>query len=94
VSDEKLKEAAETYQAADYQSPYAELANDLYRERVIRARSASVESKILAGQRLFDAACEITLAGIRHDFPEYSDEECHRVLRERLAMRRKHEAQQ
>lgn len=93
MSESELNEAAEIYRTADSHSPYAKIAEDIYRERILRARAASPENKILAGQRLFDAACEITLIGIRHEFPAYSEEQCREVLRDRLAMRRKQEAQ-
>jgi len=73
------------------QAPYASLAGELYRERVARARRASPAEKLLAGQRLFEAACEITLAGIRHQFPAESEERHRQILRERLALRRRME---
>lgn len=69
-------------------APYA----DLYCERVLRARQMSGEAKALAGQRLFEAACEITLLGIRDQNPHLTDAECRRLLRERLAWRRRQEA--
>ena len=88
---DSLNEPAASYEVEPKTNEFAPLIDELYRERVLRARSASPESKILAGQRLFEAACEITLLGIRHDFPEYTEEQCRKVLRDRLAMRRKHE---
>ena len=93
MSDDALKETAVPYRAGEYQSPYAVLADELFRERVLRARAMRPEDKILAGQRLFEAACEITLLGIRHDFPDRTAEQCRQILRERLAWRRKREAQ-
>lgn len=94
MNAQELKEAAVAYGEAEYQSPYAALADELYRERVLRARNASPESKILAGQRLFESACEITLLGIRHDFPGLTEDQCRVILRERLVLRRKLEAQE
>ena len=89
--EDALNETVAPYQTGDAQSPYASLAAELYRERVIRARQMPVEEKILAGQRLFEAACKITLLGIRNQHPGASDEECRKILRERLAKRRRRE---
>ena len=67
------------------------LAADIYRERVIEARTMSPEEKLLAGEELFEYACSITLAGIRHQFPSASEEECLNILEERLDMRERME---
>ena len=48
------------------------LIDELYREEVLEARRIPPAEKALAGQQLFEAACRITLAGIRHQFPEAS----------------------
>ena len=94
MSDDVLNDVAVPYRTeAEYQSPYAELADELFRERVLRARRALPENKILAGQRLFEAACEITLLGIQREFPELTEEGRHQILRQRLALRRKLEEQ-
>ena len=74
------------------QSGYADpqirrLAEELYRERVAEARQMLPEEKLLAGEELFEYACSITLAGIRDQFPGLSDEECRRILEERLDLR-------
>jgi len=53
----------------------------------------SAEDKILAGQQLFESACEITLAGIRNQNPGLSEEQCLHGLRRRLEWQRKTEAQ-
>jgi hypothetical protein len=45
--------------------PTQELIDELYRERVLRARSMSLEEKMLEGPRLFEMACRITMEGIR-----------------------------
>jgi hypothetical protein len=66
-----------------------ELADALYREEVERARRMSPEEKFWAGPRLFDMACEVTKAGIRHQHPEASEDEVRRILRERLALAEK-----
>ena len=91
MSDDSLKETAAQYRAGKSQSPYGTLADEIYRGRVIRARNAAAEEKILAGQRLFEAACEITLAGIRDQNPGITEAQCRQILRDRLAWRRRRE---
>lgn len=65
------------------------LIDELYREELLEARRMAPEEKILAGQRLFEAACRITLAGIRNQFPDASDERCRQILKERLELQRR-----
>ena len=91
MSDDALEETAAPYRTSQDQSPYAALADEIYRERVIRARRTPPEVKILAGQRLFGSACGITLAGIRVQNPGLSEDQCRKILRERLAWRRRRE---
>lgn len=87
----ELREAAATYRAGESASPYAALADEIYRERVIRARNTPPEQKLLAGEELFEYACQITLAGINHQNPEFSDEDCRRELNRRLELRKRME---
>jgi hypothetical protein len=68
------------------------LIDELYRQELIEARAMSPEDKVLAGQQLFEAACRITLAGISHQFPDASPEQCREILRRRLDLQRKLEA--
>ena len=65
------------------------LIDELYRQELLAARAMPPVEKVLAGQRLFEAACRITLAGIRNQHPEFSEERCHEVLRDRLEFQRK-----
>ena len=69
--------------------PTDELIDELYRERVLRARRMPPEEKLLAGGRLFEHACRITMEGIRNQHPEATDERVKQILAERLAMRRR-----
>ena len=94
MNDDQLKEAAVQYSAEEYQSPFAPLIDDLYRERVVRARRTSPEEKFLAGEELFEWACSITLAGIRNENPEFSDQDCKRELDRRLELRERMERAQ
>lgn len=90
--NDELKDATVEYQPIPPDSPYAELAEELFRERVERARRMPAEEKILAGQRLFEAACKITLAGIQNQFPGHNEEYYRNILRKRLAARREWQA--
>ena len=94
MNGDELKEAAVEYQPIPPDSPYAELAEELFRERVERARQMPAEEKILAGQQLFEAACEITLLGIRDQFPGRDEAFYREVLRKRLDERKKRQAAQ
>jgi hypothetical protein len=60
------------------------LIDELYREELIEARAMSPKDKSLAGQQLFEAACRVTLAGIRNQNPSASEEQCLEILRQRL----------
>lgn len=81
-------------QPAAYAPPPAtqQLIDELYREELLEARKMTPEQKLLAGQQLFESACRITLAGIRHQFPQASEARCQEILRERLRLQRKLEA--
>lgn len=63
------------------------LIDELYREELIEARAMSGPDKIRAGQQLFEAACRVTLAGIRHENPGASEDECLEILRQRLELK-------
>ena len=90
MSDDALHDAA-VGEYGEKDSPYAALAEELYRERVLRARRTPPEQKLLAGEELFEYACAITMAGIRNQFPEASEEECREILQQRLALRERME---
>ena len=64
-------------------------ADDLFWERVEAARRQSFEEKLLAGPRLFGRVCRIMMDGIRMQFPEASEDEVQRILRERLELGRR-----
>jgi hypothetical protein len=78
-------------QPVSYSAPAATqlLIDELYRQELEEARAMSADEKVLAGQRLFEAACRITLAGIRHQFPDASEDRCWEILRERLELQRR-----
>jgi len=68
------------------------LMAELYRQELVAARAMPPEEKVLAGQRLFEAACRVTLAGIHDQFPGASEDQCREILRGRLQYKRKLEA--
>lgn len=73
-------------------NPTNELVDDIYREKVLRARAMSEEERFRAGPELFDFACAWTKSGIRMDHPD-ADEECVlELLRSRLALSERLEA--
>lgn len=65
-----------------------QLADELYREKVLRARAMSPEQKLLAGPDLFDLSCRIMADGIRSQFPELDEEGVLDAVRQRLAILR------
>lgn len=91
MSDDALKEAAVAYRTDDYESPYAPMIDELYRQEVLDARRMSPEQKLILGERLFRWACAITLEGIRFQNPGVTEEDCQRLLRERIALGKKME---
>jgi hypothetical protein len=92
MSDGELRETASVaYGAAQPRSGFSELGDRIYRERILRARATPSEQKLWAGEELFNYACAITLAGIRNQFPNYTEAECRAELEKRLAWRRKRE---
>jgi hypothetical protein len=72
--------------------PIKRLADEIYRDRVLRARRMSIAEKILAGPELFDMACRISRDGIRAQHPEADDQRVEELLRQRLAIARRLEA--
>lgn len=55
-------------------------------EEIRDARQMSPEDKFLEGARLFDRTCRIMKDGIRHEFPNASEDEVYAILLERLDM--------
>lgn len=69
--------------------PSKELIDQLYRERVLRARAMPPEEKVALGLRLFDRSCRIMADGIRDEFPDADEERVQEILRARLALARR-----
>ena len=71
----------------------AERTADLDQDKVDWASEMTPAERFIAGARLFDYACRITMAGIRKQQPDASPEEVLQILRERLEWARRHEEQ-
>jgi len=65
------------------------LADDIFRDRVLRARQMPPDERIMDGPRLFDQACEIALSAIRGQHPEFTEDECQRELTRRIEIVRR-----
>jgi Rv0078B-related antitoxin len=64
------------------------IMDEIYREKIERARAMSPWEKILAGEELFELACDMARAGIRSQFPDLSEEEVQQKLYERIELLR------
>jgi hypothetical protein len=62
------------------------LIDELYREEVLQARAMDPVEKMMLGGRLFEAALTFVKAGIKHQNPGASEQECERLLTERLRL--------
>jgi hypothetical protein len=89
MSEEKLKETAVAYRSEEFKSEFQPVIDELYRNEVLEARKMPIAEKLLLGERLFRWACEATLAGIRSQNPDASDQECQRILVERIELGKK-----
>jgi len=69
--------------------PTQELIDDIYREKVRRARATPPGEKVYAGARLFEEVCRRMVAGIRHQFPDADEQRVQDILRQRLAIARR-----
>jgi hypothetical protein len=94
MNEDELKETASAYQTKPFRSEFQPLIDQLYREEVLAARKMTPEEKFLAGEELFEYACSITLAGIKSQNPEFSEEDCRRELDRRLRLQERMELQE
>jgi hypothetical protein len=70
----------------------ARTAAEIFRRRVIAARSLDRGERFLAGPRLFERACALATAGLRQRHPTASDAAIRTLLRRQLAVLRRLEA--
>jgi len=66
--------------------PTLELLDALDRDEIESARRQSFGEKFLAGAELFDYACQISMAGIRWQHPEFTEEQVMAELRRRISL--------
>jgi hypothetical protein len=69
--------------------PTQELIDDLFRERVLRARRTPPEEKFLQGPQLFDMCCRIMADGIRNECPDADEQRVQEILAQRIALLRR-----
>ena len=65
------------------------LMDEIFIDKVLRARQRSIGEKFLDGPRLFETGCQMMRSGIRWQHPDFTDEQVEAELRRRLAIRRR-----
>ncbi|HSI34387.1 MAG: hypothetical protein ACAI43_19905 [Phycisphaerae bacterium] len=73
----------------DYDRQIKLMADEIYREKVLRARAQSVEEKLALGADLYVYATSITLAAIRDQHAGWTEEQVRAELRRRIALSRR-----
>ena len=69
--------------------PTQELVDEIFRDRILRAREMSPDEKFYAGAQLFERACQIMVAGIRNQFPNADEAQVADILEQRLQLVRR-----
>lgn len=64
--------------------PTKELADAIFRDRVLRARKTPPEQRMKDAFELYERACGLMRDGIRHQFPDADEAEVEAILRKRL----------
>ena len=64
----------------------------VFRERIRAAGALTATDKLLAGPRLFERACSLAAAGLRHRHPEADDTAIRALIDRQLATLRRLEA--
>lgn len=70
----------------------AELARQIDREKIERARAMTLIEKFRAGAELFEDACEVTRSGIRGRHPQWNEDQVEAELIRRIEIGRRIEA--
>lgn len=65
------------------------LQDEIFIDKVLRARRRSIGEKFLDGPRLFDVVCERMRNGIRTQYPDCTAERVEAELQRRLVIRRR-----
>ena len=66
-------------------SEFKPLMDDIFREKVRRARAIPPGEKMFTGLELFEEVEERMRGGVHHQFPDADADEVERILRERFA---------
>jgi hypothetical protein len=75
-------------------NPTKRVIDQIFRERVLRARATPPEVKLVEGPRLFEQACRTMRDGIRHQFPDANEAQVEEILRQRLEVQRRLESRE
>jgi len=73
--------------------PTPEIVKRLYQDKIEAARRISFAEKFMAGPEMFDRECEIAMADIRMQHPDFDEEQVLAELCRRLAIARQVEEQ-
>ena len=68
----------------DEPDQFQPLMDDIFREKVRRARLQSPERKLVAGLELFEESLVRIRGGVRAQFPDFSDDEIDAEVRRRI----------
>ncbi len=66
-----------------------ELADAIYRDKVRVARTIDPAERIKTGLDLYEYARSICMAGIQHQFPDYTEEQRRHEFTRRIELRRR-----
>ena len=87
VSDFRLSFAFGPSSLSGVEAPneFQPLMDEIFREKVLRARRQSLEEKLVAGLDLFEESLVRMRGGIRAQFPEFTPEQVEAELYRRIA---------
>ncbi len=66
-----------------------QMADEIFRDKVLRARRLSFADKFMAGAELFDMASGLAMDGIRMQFPEADERRVQEIFSERMRVIRR-----
>ena len=69
--------------------PSQEYSEEIYREKLERARRMTADQKLRAGPELFDLGRELAMSGLKMSFPGANAEELRAKMEERLEFARR-----
>ncbi len=83
------EEDVTTIEGPTIMEPTQELIDDIFRERVLRARATPPDQKVLDSFRLFEFSVRIMRDAIRNENPEADDEQIQELLMRRFEIARR-----